>query len=72
MDFDKIIEKRNFVLENISKLDKCLLENYEEYFDVEFIHNSTAIEGNTLTLQEDKMIMIDNMSIGTKSLREMY
>ena len=72
MDFDKIIEKRNFVLENISKLDKCLLENYEEYFDVEFIHNSTAIEGNTLTLQEAKMIMIDNMSIGTKSLREIY
>lgn len=39
---------------------------------MDFIHNSTAIEGNTLTLQETKLVMIDNVNVGTKSLREIY
>lgn len=72
MDFEEIFKKKNFVLENFNKLDKSLLENYEECFDVDFIHNSTAIEGNTLTLQETKLVMVDNLNVGTKSLREIY
>lgn len=72
MDYSKLIEKRDYVINNINKLDKTLLDNYSENFDVDFTHNSTAIEGNTLTLQETKVIMIDKCSIGSKRLREIY
>lgn len=41
-------------------------------FEVEFTHNSTAIEGNTLTLMETKVVLEDGISIGGKALREIY
>lgn len=37
-----------------------------------FTHNSTAIEGNTLTLMETKVVLEDGVSIGGKELREIY
>ncbi len=41
-------------------------------FDIEYAHNSTAIEGNTLTLIETKTVLEDKIAIGGKSLREIY
>ena len=72
MDYNKLIEKRDYVKENIDKLDKNILLNYQTDFDVEFIHNSTAIEGNTLTLIETKLLIEDKFSVGSKALREIY
>ena len=37
-----------------------------------FSHNSTAIEGNTLTLMETKVTLEDGISVGGKELREIY
>lgn len=37
-----------------------------------FTHNSTAIEGNTLTLMETKVVLEDGVAIGGKELREIY
>jgi len=72
MDYNKLIEKRDYVRNNINKLDTIILENYEENFDIDFTHNSTAIEGNTLTLMETKLIIEDKLSVGSKQLREIY
>lgn len=41
-------------------------------FELRFTHNSTAIEGNTLTLMETKVVLEDGVSIGGKELREIY
>ena len=39
---------------------------------MEYAHNSTAIEGNTLTLMETKQVLEDGISVGGKDLRELY
>ena len=39
---------------------------------MEYAHNSTAIEGNTLTLIQTKAILEDGLSVGGKTLREIY
>jgi len=46
--------------------------SFEDSFDIEFAHNSTAIEGNSLTLIETKSLLDDNISVGGKSMRELY
>lgn len=48
------------------------LSSYEKDFELTFTHNSTAIEGNTLTLLETKVLLEDGISIGGKELREIY
>ena len=35
---------------------KPILSSYEKDFELTFTHNSTAIEGNTLTLMETKIL----------------
>ncbi len=72
MDYKKLKTKRDYVLKNKNKLSQNILENYSENFDVIFTHNSTAIEGNTLTLLETKLLLEDKLSIGSKKLREIY
>lgn len=39
------------------KSDKITLSSYEKDFELTYTHNSTAIEGNTLTLMETKVII---------------
>ncbi|KZX10967.1 Fic family protein [Methanobrevibacter filiformis] len=72
MDYNSLIEKRDFVKNNIDKLDKILLEKYTTNFEINFTHDSTAIEGNTLTLLETKIILEDKISVGSKELIEIY
>ncbi len=51
---------------------KLQFGSYNNAFEVEFTHNSTAIEGNTLTLMETKVVLEDGISVGGKALREIY
>ena len=39
-------------------------------FDVDFTYNSTAIEGNTYSYQETKVVLLDGITIGGKPVRE--
>ena len=47
-----LIKKRDLLKKNIHLLSKEILENYTADFDINFTHDSTAIEGNTLSLIE--------------------
>lgn len=58
--------------ENKNTLPQDVIKNYESNFEIKFAHNSTAIEGNTLTLMETKLLLEDKISIGGKDLREIY
>lgn len=71
----------NDKLKNIDDLQKFLLENpieenfnksIEKDFNLHYTHDSTAIEGNTLTLYETKAILEDGITIQGKSLREHF
>ena len=72
MDFEKLQQKKEYVSSNIHLLSPEVIGNYSSAFEVEYAHNSTAIEGNTLTLMETKVILEDRLSIGGKNLREIY
>lgn len=72
MDFERILAKKIKYESNKSKIDSVTLSSYEKDFELRFTHNSTAIEGNTLTLMETKVLLEDGVSIGGKELREIY
>lgn len=72
MDFNRILEKQKLYKNGKDTLHTVTVESYNDAFAVEFAHNSTAIEGNTLTLMETKVILEDGISIGGKALREIY
>lgn len=68
------------LLKEIDRLKKELIElkarhknikNVDEDFQIKYIYNSNAIEGNTLTLKETK-IVLEGITIGGKTLREHF
>lgn len=72
MDFERILAKKIKYEQNKSQIDSVTLSSYEKDFELRFTHNSTAIEGNTLTLMETKVVLEDGVAIGGKELREIY
>lgn len=58
MNYQNILEKHTIY---ISAKDKMNFDILEKAFEIEFTHNSTAIEGNTLTLLETKVLLEDGM-----------
>ena len=72
MIFERIQEKKLKYEQNKHKISPVTLSSYEKDFELTFTHNSTAIEGNTLTLMETKVVLEDGVAIGGKELREIY
>ena len=72
MNLSKLKQKKDFVNANMHTISQEAQENYAAAFDIEYTHNSTAIEGNTLTLMETKLLIEDKLSVGGKDLREIY
>ena len=72
MNYSELLKKQDLLLNQKDKMPKAAFESFEKSFDIEYTHNSTAIEGNTLTLIQTKAILEDNLSVGGKSLREIY
>ena len=64
-----IIEKKLEVLKEMRPLTEGELERLNEEFLVEYIYNSNAIEGNTLTMRETDMVL-KGLTIDQKSLKE--
>ena len=74
MLIDKNLHNR--ILDKKKKLDKSrpfpkvALKKLKERIMVEWTYNSDAIEGNSLTLKETKLVLEDGLTIKGKSLRE--
>lgn len=67
----KKIDKKKVILDSKRPLNMNAIDNLKKYFDVELTYNSNAIEGNTLTITETKVILEEGLTIGRgKSLRE--
>jgi len=64
-----ILEKKA-ALDRFRPFDRHSLESLKEAFKVEMTYNSNAIEGNTLSLSETRMVLEDGITIGGKSMRE--
>ena len=65
----KKIDKYNQIKEALPGIS---VESYMQAFELEYTHNSTAIEGNTLTLLETKVVLEEGLSVGGKQIREIY
>lgn len=72
MNYDVLIQKRDLYQEKRIAIPEYTIQTFEKAFEIEYTHNSTAIEGNTLTLMETKVLLEDGISIGGKHLRELY
>lgn len=56
----------------IRKLKKEQKKDIFDRFTVNFTYNSNAIEGNSLTLKDVRVVILDNAVIRGKDLREIY
>lgn len=72
MMYEELFEKHKRYLEIKDKIPKSVIENYENDFAIRYTHESTAIEGNTLTSIEVKILLEDGITPGGKKLRELY
>ncbi|GHV72163.1 cell division protein Fic [Spirochaetia bacterium] len=73
MDIQKKLEYIDSLkkeLDGYRPLSKEQAKGLKNMFDVDFTYNSTAIEGNTFTLQETKVVLLEGITIGGKSMRE--
>lgn len=67
--YGRIIRKKT-ELDGLRPFNKGALERLRESFRVEMTYNSNAIEGNTLTLGETKLVLEEGITVGGKSFRE--
>ena len=67
--YERILEKKKR-LDSIRPLNKEHLKLIKEQMEIEYIYNSTSIEGNTLSLNETRLILEEGITISGKSLRE--
>jgi len=72
MDYNSLLRKKEFYQKHKSVLSDSIMQNYNQAFEIEYTHNSTAIEGNTLSLIQTKLLLEDQISVGGKRLREIY
>lgn len=72
MDYQLLLQLKKKVEEKRAELPTEVLAGFDNSFSIEYAHNSTAIEGNTLTLVQTKAIIEDGLSVGGKALREIY
>lgn len=72
MNYPELLRKRDLYQTGRLSIPKLTLQSYEQALEIEYTHNSTAMEGNTLTLIESKVLLEDGISIGGKRLQEIY
>lgn len=56
MIWERLLQKKALFCKIRDILPKEALESFDRSFDIEYAHNSTAIEGNMLTLIQTKAI----------------
>lgn len=57
-------------LDNFRPIPNYALKKIKESLSIEWTYHSNSIEGNTLTLQETKLVIEEGMTIKGKSMRE--
>lgn len=68
-DFFEELDNKKKLLDSKRPLKVETLKSLEENFKLDFTYNSNAIEGNTLTLNETKVVL-EGITVGGKSMRE--
>ena len=64
------IDEGQIIINQNRPLPRSILHKLREQLIIDWTYNSNAIEGNTLSLNETKLILEDGLTIGRKSLKE--
>ena len=72
MDYNLLLQLNDRANKVKTDLPPEVAASFNDSFNIEYAHNSTAIEGNTLTLIQTKSVIEDGLSVGRKMLREIY
>lgn len=64
------LQQKKAALDALRPLPPAVVSRLNEQLTVEWIYNSNAIEGSTLTLRETQLVLETGLTIGGKSLRE--
>lgn len=59
-------------IDKVRPLSEKEAKNLAEYFRVGLTYSSNAIEGNTLTITETKVLLEDGLTVGGKPIRDYY
>lgn len=68
----KRIDQIKKVIDSKRPLTPQEVKELDDYFRIGTTYSSNALEGNTLTLSETKVIIEDGLTVGGKSLRECW
>jgi Fic family protein len=71
-DFYERIKEKKRKLDSLRPLPKNALGKMKEQFAIELAYNSNAIEGNSLTLKETRLVIEEGITIKGKPLREHF
>lgn len=69
--YERITRKKKR-LDSLKPLSEAVLAKLRENFSIELAYNSNAIEGNTLTLRETRLVIEEGLAIKGKPLREHF
>ncbi len=67
--YSRILKKKN-ALDRLRPFDRGSLAKLQETSRVELTYNSNAIEGNSLSLSETKIVLEEGITVGGKSMKE--
>jgi Fic family protein len=68
----KRLEIKKAQLDELHPLPTAAINHLRDEILIEWIYNSNAIEGSTITLQETRLILETGLTVGGKSLREHF
>ena len=68
----KRLETKKAQLDELRPLPTAAIKRLRDEILIEWIYNSNAIEGSTITLQETRLILETGLTVGGKSLREHF
>jgi len=71
-DLLKKIDKYKIAIDTRRPLTTEEVKQLDDYFRIGFTYSSNALEGNTLTISETKIIIEDGITVGGKPLRDCY
>jgi len=69
--YSRLKEKKKR-LDSLRPMSRSVLERLRKSFAIELAYNSNAIEGNTLTLRETRLVIEEGITVKGKPLREHY
>lgn len=66
----KLADEQKKIIDQIRPFEGAMLEQVKDYFRIETTWSSNALEGNTLTISETKVLIEEGLTIGGKPLRD--